>query len=130
MPVPITALYAALQGLVMVVLMLLVGRERLETDVSLYDGGHRGLAVAIRRHANWAEHVPFALLLLALIELNGAPALWLHALGGSLLLARIAHPFGLRFDVARVPIRFAGAFITLLVVIAAIATALYQLATR
>lgn len=129
MPVPITALYAALQGLVMVVLQLLVGRERLDTDVSLYDGGHQGLAVAIRRHANWAEHVPFALLLLALIELNGAPAPWLHVLGASLLAARILHPFGLRWDEARVPIRFVGAFTTLLVVLAATATALYQLAT-
>ena len=94
MPVPITALYAALLGLVMIVLQLLVGRQRLDTDVSLYDGGHPALAVAIRRHANWAEHVPFALILLALIELNGASAVWLHGLGATLLVARIVHPFG------------------------------------
>jgi len=126
-PVPITALYAALLGLVMIVLMLLVGRQRLDHDVSLYDAGQQDLAVAIRRHANWAEHVPFALLLLALIELNGASAAWLHVLGGALLLARIVHPFGLRWDVTQVPARFVGAFTTLLVTLAAIATALYQL---
>jgi hypothetical protein len=126
-PVPITALYAALLGLVMIALELLVGRHRLETDVSLYDGGHRPLAVAIRRHANWAEHVPFALILLALIELNGAPAVWLHALGATLLVARIVHPFGLRWDVAQVRARFIGAFTTLLVIFATIVTALYQI---
>ena len=126
MLVPITALYAALLGLVMIVLQLLVGRQRFDTDVSLYDGGHRPLAVAIRRHANWAEHVPFALILLALIELNGAPTGWLHLLGGALLAARIIHPFGLRWDVSRAPARFVGAFTTLLVTLAAIATALYQ----
>jgi uncharacterized membrane protein YecN with MAPEG domain len=129
MPVPVTALYAALLGLVTVALQLLVGRLRLDTDVSLHDGGHEALAVAIRRHANFAEHVPFALILLALIELNGAPAGWLHTLGGALLLARIVHPFGLRWDVARVPARFVGAFTTLVVTLAAIATALYQVLT-
>ncbi len=127
MPVPITALYAALLGLVMIALQLLVGRQRLDTDVSLYDGGHPSLAVAIRRHANWAEHVPFALILLALIELNGASAVWLHGLGATLLVARIVHPFGLRWDVSRVPARFIGAVTTLLVTLAAIATALFQL---
>ncbi len=129
MPVPITALYAALLGLVMIVLQLLLGRQRLDNDVSLYDGGHKDLAVAIRRHANWTEHVPFALILLALIELNGASAVWLHTLGATLLVARIVHPFGLRWDVARVRARFIGAFATLLVILAGIVTALYQLHT-
>lgn len=130
MPVPITALYAALLGIVTLVLQMLVGRERLETDVSLYDGGHESLAVAIRRHANFTEHVPFALLLLALIELNGAPAGWLHALGAALLVARIIHPFGLRFHESRVPARFVGALATTLVTLLAIATALYQVLAR
>jgi uncharacterized membrane protein YecN with MAPEG domain len=63
-PMPaITALYAALQGLVMIGLLIPLGRLRSQTNVSLYDGGNPQLAAAIRRHANWTEYVPFALLL-------------------------------------------------------------------
>ncbi len=129
MPVPVTTLYAALLGLIAIVLQLMVGRHRLDTGVSLLDGGNQDLAVAIRRHANWTEHVPFALILLALIELNGANPGWLHLLGASLVTARIIHPFGLKWGVARVPARFIGPFTTLIVTFAAIATAIYQLAT-
>ena len=127
MLVPVTALYAILLGLLSVVLLLGVGRGRLRTGVSLYDGGDAELAVAIRRHANFTEQVPLTLLLIAIVELNGAPQLWVHALGAALLVCRILHPFGLRFDQAKVPLRFYGAFGTLLVTLAAIVMAASQL---
>lgn len=130
MPVPVTTLYAALQGLISIALQMQVGRQRLATGVSLMDGGNHDLAVAIRRHANWTEHVPLVLVLMALIELNGAGAAWLHALGATLLVARIVHPFGLKWDVSQVPARLVGALGTLVVTLAAIATALYQVATH
>ncbi len=126
MLVPATALYAALLGLVTIVLQLLVGQSRLRTGISVYDGGDKQLAVAIRRHANFAEHVPLVLILLALIELNGAPKPWIHILGIALLACRIVHPFGLKYDVARVPARGIGAFGTLLVTLAAILVAGWQ----
>jgi uncharacterized membrane protein YecN with MAPEG domain len=127
MPVPITALYAALLALVGVALQQLVGFSRLRAGVSLGDGGNGALLVAMRRQANFVEQVPIAVVLMALIELNGAGAAWLHALGASLLFARILHPFGLEAgDMRRLP-RFFGAVITLLVVLAAAATALWQI---
>jgi uncharacterized membrane protein YecN with MAPEG domain len=120
--VPITALYAALQAFVAIALTAPVGRLRGQTNVSLGDGGNPALWVAIRRHANWTEHVPFALLLIALLELNGASRGLLHGLGATLLVARILHPLGLRHDNMRVPTRGLGAIGTLLVtLIAAIA---------
>lgn len=88
MPVPVTALYASLLGIVGLTLMALVGRKRQAAEVSLYDGGDQELAVAIRRHANFTEHVPLALILLVVIELNGAPAWLLHVLGSALVIAR------------------------------------------
>lgn len=126
MPLPITALYAALLGAVGIVLQQLVGRERLRAEVSIGDGGDSGLAVAMRRQANFVEQVPLALLLFAVIESNGAPAAWLHGLGLTLLISRIVHPFGLKPDYMRVRARFLGAFGTLLVVIGEIATAAKQ----
>lgn len=127
MLVPTTALYAALLALVGVALQQLVGRERLRSGVSLGDGGDPALATAMRRQANFVEQVPMALLLLALIELNGAPVLWLHALGGGLLAARVVHPFGLEMGTSQRMPRFLGALATLLVVLAAAGTALWQL---
>ena len=126
MPVPITALYAALQGLLLIALEVPIGRLRGQTNVSIYDGGNPALAVAIRRQANWTEHVPFALLLMALLELNGASGALLHGLGAVLLASRIAHPFGLDPTIMRRPLRFVGALGTLLVSVVAIAALLMQ----
>lgn len=113
MPVPVTTLYAALLACVGLVLQQLAGRERLRANVSLGDGGNPRLLVAMRRQANFVEQVPLALLLLALIELNGASQAWLHGLG-------------LRTEVSRVPARLFGALGTLLVVVLAIVIALQQ----
>ena len=126
MPVPITALYAALQGLLVIALEMPIGRLRAQTNVSIYDGGNTALAAAIRRHANWAEHVPFVLLLMALLELNGASAALLHFLGLALLASRIAHPFGLDPAQMRRPLRAVGALGTLLVSVVAIVALLMQ----
>ncbi len=56
---PITAaLYADLLGLSL--------HGRLHTYVG--DGGNRDLQVAVRRHANFTEWVPLALILIALLD--------------------------------------------------------------
>jgi uncharacterized membrane protein YecN with MAPEG domain len=120
--VPVTGLWAALQVFVAIALITPIGRLRGKYDVSIHAGAHPDLDVAIRRHANWAEHVPFALLLMALLELNGGSSGLLHGLGGALLVCRIVHPFGLKAETMRSPLRGIGALGTLLVtLIAAIA---------
>jgi hypothetical protein len=118
-PVPITAIYAALQALLAIALVVPVGRLRTSTNVSLGAGGNPRLETAIRRHANWTEHVPIALLLMALLELNGASAGLLHGLGITLLTARILHPLGLDAANMRRPLRGIGALGTLLVTLVA-----------
>ena len=115
MPVPVTALYTALLGLVMIALEMPVGMLRGRTKIPIYDGGNMELAVAIRRHGNFIEHVPFVLIVMAVIELNGAGATLLHGMGIALLLARIAHPLGLKHDTIQAPLRAVGAFGTLIV---------------
>jgi uncharacterized membrane protein YecN with MAPEG domain len=119
MPVPITGLYAALLTFVAIWLTFGVGALRGKTGISLYDGGNKQLAVAIRKHANFTEHVPLALILLALLELNGGASGLLHALGAALVAARIAHPLGLEYDEMRKPLRGFGAFGTILVTLVA-----------
>lgn len=128
MPVPISGLYAALQAFVAIGLVAPVGQLRSKTNVSLGTGGNPALEVAIRRHANWTEHVPIALILMTLLELNGGSAGLLHGLGAGLLVARILHPFGLKADNMRAPLRGIGALGTLIVtLVAAIALLLKSL---
>jgi len=122
---PITALYAALLLAVFVALSALVGRQRGRANVSILHGDDMDLAVAIRRHGNFVEYVPLALVLMALIEANGGSALFLHVVGVLLLVCRIAHPFGLKHDKGT-PLRAIGAGGTLLLLLALGAMALWQ----
>ena len=126
MPVPVTALYAALLTGVAIVLAQLVGPARLASGVALGDGGQPALRVAMRRHANFTEHVPLVLILLGIIELNGASASLLHSLGAVLLVSRIVHPFGLHYEDMRRKARLVGALGTLLVSVVAAGVAGWQ----
>jgi uncharacterized membrane protein YecN with MAPEG domain len=126
LPVPITAVVAGLLGLMFLALELPIGLLRTRTNVSLGDGGNPDLTVAIRRHANFVEHVPLALLLMALLELNGASHALLYVLGTALLLARLMHPFGLDVHVMRRPPRGLGAATTSLVILVASAALIWR----
>ncbi|MGR3468242.1 MAG: MAPEG family protein [Shimia sp.] len=87
----VTALYAAALGLVYLTLTTLVIRRRQQAGVSLGDGGDSLLNRRIRGHGNFTETVPIALILLALLEVQAAPALALHVLGAMLLVGRVLH---------------------------------------
>ena len=59
-----------------------------------------------------SPNVPLALILLALLELNGARPLGLHVIGTTLVLARLVHAFGIRAETMKNPGRFIGAMAT------------------
>ncbi|MGZ8238835.1 MAG: MAPEG family protein, partial [Methylobacter sp.] len=48
-----------------------------------------------RAHSNAVEYIPIALMLLLMLELNGAPKILIHILGATLLTGRILHAMGL-----------------------------------
>lgn len=93
-PVPVTSLYAALLALVFVALTIRVIGQRRASGVVLGVRGSPVLERAARVHANFAEHVPIALILLLLAELQGHPRAILHAAGIVLVVGRIAHAIG------------------------------------
>lgn len=87
----ITALYAALSALLMVKLAREVISVRRSAQVALGDGNNPQLLAAIRIHANAAEYIPIALLLMLLLEFNQAPNWLIHLSGIVLLIGRLLH---------------------------------------
>jgi uncharacterized protein len=117
----ITAFYLSILALIYAVLALQVARLRRDNRVLFGDAENGKLRTAIRVHANFIEYVPIITLLVALLEMSGAPASRVHLLMGA-LLSRLLHPMGMaarpgtwQFNAGRV----AGILLTLAVLIAA-----------
>ena len=108
----ITPLYAGILGLIYLFLSFRIPRLRMKLRVGLGDGGHPELARAIRVHANFAEYVPLALLLILLAELEGYSPWFIHLMGFLLVAARLAHAYGLGQSSATSPGRFLGTVTT------------------
>ena len=104
-----TLLYAGILGIISLALSAAVGGKRGSTGVSVGVGDDKDLLVATRRHANFVEYVPLALILMALLEANGVSTLTIHIFGVALTVARICHPLGLSADNMSSPLRFIGA---------------------
>lgn len=124
MPPVVTALYGAINALLNIALAGLVVIARGKHKVSLGHGEHPQLLVAIRAHANNAEFVPLALVMLLLVELCGGDRTVLHVLGGVLTVARLAHAVGLPRPAPN-PFRFAGIALTWAMIVACAGYALY-----
>lgn len=89
--VEITALYAAIQAILLVVASINVTRNRIKQEVDLGDGGKDNMLRAIRAQGNFIEYVPVALILMFLLELNRESAALLHGLGITLVIGRLLH---------------------------------------
>lgn len=109
---PITALYASLMVPLFLVLAARVIRARRGARVAVGDGGDGTLMRRMRVHANFAEYVPLALLLLALAESLGTNVWLLHGLGIALLGARLSHAFGMSQAAENFTFRVAGVVTT------------------
>lgn len=95
MPPVITALYGALNALFNIFLANNVSNARRTHKVGIGEGNNPAMLVAIRAHANNAEFVPLAIVVMLLLEMCGADRAVLHIYGGVLLAARVAHWVGL-----------------------------------
>jgi uncharacterized membrane protein YecN with MAPEG domain len=118
-------LYAGLLALFFCALSVrVIGYRR--GGISLGDGGNPELNRAIRGHANFAEYAPLALLLLALLELSHISVYVLHALGLTLLAARLLHGYALSYTRKFAFGRVWGTGLTLLVLVCESLLCLYQ----
>jgi uncharacterized membrane protein YecN with MAPEG domain len=128
----ITAIYLALLALLYTVLAVQVGRLRQRDRAAFGDNGSQQLRSAIRAHANFIEYVPIITLMVAMLEISGLSAAWVHLFMGALLVSRLLHPLGmyaapntLQFRVGRV----GGITITLVLLLASALTILARALT-
>ena len=90
----VTPVYATLLGLLFIALSVRTIHLRRKHQVAVGDGNNSELRRAMRVHANFAEYVPLALLLIFFVELEGTPKWWVHALAIALVCGRLAHAWG------------------------------------
>ena len=90
-----TAFFAGLLALVYLGLSGWVIGARVSENVLFGDGGDDAVLKRIRSHANFAEYVPLALIVIGLLEASGASHGLVQALLIALLVARILHPIGM-----------------------------------
>ena len=115
----ITLLYAGILGLMSITISAMAGSLRGKTGISIGDGGNQDLLLAMRRHANFVEYVPLALIIIVLLEASGVSGTAIHALAGSLVVTRACHAFGLQADTMQGVGRLIGAAGTALVTVVA-----------
>ena len=109
----ITALYAALLAVLFLVLTVRTLNYRRTQQVEIGDGGDKHLLRRIRVHGNFAEYVPFALILIGLAEALGLAASAVHGLGLLLLAGRAVHAYGLSQNPHILAMRAGGMLATL-----------------
>jgi uncharacterized membrane protein YecN with MAPEG domain len=91
----VTTIIACILTALFIKLSFAVISLRRKNKVGLGSGGHEDLERAIRAQGNFAEYIPIGIILLACLELNGAPW-WLVAIPGiALIIGRIMHAMGI-----------------------------------
>ncbi len=126
MQMQITAVYAAVLALILIVLSVMVIAMRAQTKIALYHGDNLQLAERIRKHGNFTEYVPMALILMGLAEAGGASPVLIHGAGVILVASRLIHPLGIRHDKADAMPRVVGGTGTLIDILLSACAILWQ----
>ena len=122
---PVTPAYAALFALLFVALSFRTIGLRRRFQVGVGSGESVELLRAMRVHANFAEYIPLALLLIYFLEIHGGALAWVHVLCIGLLAGRILHAFGVSQVRERLYFRQAGMALTFVAIISASLRLLY-----
>ena len=113
----ITGFYAGLLGLIFVALSVSVIIRRNQAKVSLGEGKDADLIKHIRMHGNFAEYIPFILVLLGFMEMLAVSPILLHILGVTTVLGRLLHVYALSDPDNRIPVRATAMLLTFAVIL-------------
>jgi uncharacterized membrane protein YecN with MAPEG domain len=106
------ALWVGLHLILLLVLSVLVVRQRRAHGVVLGDNDIPALTQAVRAFGNATEYVPAGLIAIAVLAMAGAAPMVVHALGLTLLVGRVAHAVGLSRHGGSSILRSAGVIAT------------------
>ncbi|MDG3086522.1 MAPEG family protein [Vibrio hannami] len=87
----ITALYASILAGLMVWLAFQVIKQRRSNKVAYADGDVEALKIARSAHGNSVDYIPITLILMALVEYNGASPWMIHLIGIAFIIGRVLH---------------------------------------
>lgn len=124
----ILPMYASILAIIFVALSIRTLRLRRSLKIAIGDAGDNRMLRAMRVHSNFAEYAPYALFMIYLVEINGAPAILIHALGLSLLVGRLSHAFGVSQEDEHFQYRVAGMALTFTVFLVSSAYLLFSAA--
>jgi uncharacterized protein len=111
----ITIVYAGLLAIMYACLTGYVAAGRYKYRVGLGNGGNPALTQRVRMHGNFAEHVPFALFLIFLVDYSQYSPVIVHVLGIVLVIARIFHVWGIHTSAGASVGRFGGTVLTIVI---------------
>ena len=121
----VTPLYAGLLTLCFLVLTVRVARVR-QRGIAFGDNGDANIASVVRAQASFAECVPLALLMMGFLEVTRFSIYLLHALGLTLLVARLVHGAALSFGWQLRFGRVTGSTLTFMVLLVEAVLCAYQ----
>jgi uncharacterized protein len=124
----IVPLYAAALAILFVFLSTRTLLLRRRLRIGLGDAGNAQMLRAMRVHSNFAEYVPFCLLMLYLVEVQDAHPLFMHGLGLCLLSGRLSHAYGVSQARENYRFRVAGMALTFTTLLTSSAYLLFTLA--
>ena len=115
----ITPIYAAVISLIFVALSVRTLLIRRRIGVSIGTGEDQLLIRAMRVHANFAEYVPIALILIFFLETETDASTLTHALCMALIIGRLLHAYGVSHVEENFRFRVIGMALTLGCIISA-----------
>lgn len=90
----ITPSYAAILGILFILLSAKALLRRRTCQVAVGNGDDVQLLRAVRVHGNFAEYVPITLFMIYLLETLGGAGMLIHGLCLLLIVGRISHAYG------------------------------------
>ena len=121
----VTPFYAGILAVWFLLLSVRVVNLR-RRGIAFGDNGDVNVIRVVRAQANFAEYVPLALLLMGFLEVSRFSVYLLHALGLTLLVARLIHGSALSFGWKLRFGRVAGATLTFIVLLVEGLLCVYQ----
>lgn len=95
MLLPVTGVFAAVLGILMLVLSAYVVKFRMKYKKVMGVTDNPDFQAAVRAHGNLVEYAPIGLIMLGIAEMNGVASGLIYWTGMSLVVGRLLHAWGM-----------------------------------